>query len=378
MPSCPSCRIGLETARQRGGVYYYCSQCNGRAVSMPQIRRMAGELFASGLLLKMSTTTQASWLTCPFCETQMKSFNVSNPPITLDSCKSCGMVWFEAGKFEITPEGVIESGDALLLTPAEADVKRKSGQEAVLGEDYLVGPPKQIWKWFPAVAGFPVKFYGADSARLPWTMWLLSALIAIVSFCTFPHLKPAVENFGLIPAQALRYGGATFFTSFFLHGGIEHLLGNLYFFLLFGAEVEDFLGWWRFLVLIFLSAFVGDVIHILGNLHSEIPTIGASGGISGVMAFYACKFPRARIGFFFVPLFLILLFFGRTHWWLRLPAWTAFGLWFLLQLHLAGEQMIGLTNVAALAHIGGVATGFVLWRLWSKRPSPAWTPESAS
>ena len=152
-----------------------------------------------------------------------------------------------------------------------------------------------------------------------------------------------------------------------------HLVGNLYFFLLFGAEVEDFIGWWRFLVLVFLSTSVGDVFHILGNMHSEGPLIGASGGISGVMAFYAFQFPKARIRFLIFPVFVVMFLLGYSRWWFRLPAWTAFGLWFLDQLLVARAQMHGFTNVAGLAHIGGVITGFVLWQVWRKRESTVQT-----
>ena len=363
MANCPTCKIALQTVRQREGLYYYCGECNGRAVTVPQIRRITGDRFASGLVRKINTATQVSWRPCPFCESPMKSFDVSDPPVTLDSCRSCVTVWFEAGKFEVLPEGVLESPDSLLLTAAEAEAKHKMQQQAALGEDILTDPPDAAWKWIPACIGFPVKYYDADVTSRPWATWSLSAIIFVVSVCAFFNLDEAVKNFGLVPAHALRYGGLTFLTSFFLHGGVMHLVGNLYFFLLFGGEVENFLGWRRFLGLVFLSTIVGHLFHILGNFGSHAPCIGASGGISGVLVFFACQFPRARIAIFW----LWLWFRGHSGW-IRLPAWTAFGLWFLLQLIGVLKQMAGLSNVSALAHLGGVTTGFVLWLLWRKRP----------
>ncbi|HEY1786824.1 MAG TPA: rhomboid family intramembrane serine protease, partial [Verrucomicrobiae bacterium] len=324
MANCPTCKIGLQTVRQREGVYYYCSECKGRAVTVPQIRRMTGDRFAGGLVRKMNTAADVSWRTCPFCQVPMKTFEVSDPPFTLDACKPCVTFWFDAGKFDELPEGVFESPEALLMTALEAEARQKMERQAMMGEGYTADPPDEFWKWIPALLGFPVKYYDAEMSRRPWTTWLLSALIFVVSVWAFTDLEYAIKNFGMIPAEAFRYGGATLLTSFFLHGGVMHLLGNLYFFLLFAGEVENFLGWWRFLLLIFLATIVGHIFHILGNLHSEVPCIGASGGISGVLIFYACQFPRARLGFFF--------WFLRQAGWIQVPAWAAFVLWFLLQL----------------------------------------------
>ena len=363
MANCPTCRIALQTVRQREGLYYYCGQCSGRAVTVPQIRRMTGDRFASGLVRKMNTAIQTSWRSCPFCESPMKSFDVSDPPVTLDSCKPCVMVWFEAGKFEVLPEGVLESPDSILLTAAEAEAKRKLQQQSALGEEILTDPPDEAWKWIPAALGFPVKYYDAEESGRPWATWSLSAIIFIVSVCAFSNLRYMVQNFGLIPAHALRYGGLTFLTSFFLHAGIMHLVGNLYFFLLFGGEVEGVLGWWRFLVLIFASDFIGNMFDFVGDPRSDMPTIGASAGISGVLVFFACQFPRARIAIFW----WWLLWRGHSGW-IRLPAWTLFGVWFLLQIFGALNQMSGHGTVASLAHLGGVAAGLAFWFLWRKRP----------
>jgi membrane associated rhomboid family serine protease/Zn-finger nucleic acid-binding protein len=358
MATCPTCNIGLQTVRQREGLYYYCSECNGRAVTVPQIRRMTGDRFASGLVRKMSTATQVSSRACPFCLSSMKSFAVSDPPVTLDSCKPCVTVWFDAGKFEVLPEGLLDSPEEVLLTAAELESKRKAQQEWALGEGLLAeDPPDKVWKWILAAVPLnPVKYHNVEMSRRPWATWSLSAIIFIVSVCTFHNLDSVAEKFAMSPAHPLRYGGATFITSFFLHGGWEHLLGNLYFFLLFGNEVEDFLGWWRFLVLIFSAAIVGDFFHMVGDPGADL--IGASGGISGVLMYYACQFPRARLAFFF-------WFLPRSGW-VRVPVWALFLLWFLLQLLGAMEQMYGFSSVSSLAHIGGVTTGLLLFLAWRK------------
>src|SRR5204863_2757777 len=91
-------------------------------------------------------------------------------------------------------------------------------------------------------------------SRLPLLTWSLSVAILIVSTLAFLDLQNAIDRFGLIPAEAWRYGGFTFISSFFLHAGIWHLVGNLYFFLVFGDNVEDYLGRWKFACLLLVSA----------------------------------------------------------------------------------------------------------------------------
>ena len=130
----------------------------------------------------------------------MKSFDVSDPPVTLDSCKPCVTVWFEAGKFEVLPEGVTESADSLLMTAAEAEANWKIQELAARDEGMSTDAPDEAWKWVAAILGLPVKYYNAETAR-PWATWSLSALIVIVSFLAFFNLEAAVDTFGMIPAR---------------------------------------------------------------------------------------------------------------------------------------------------------------------------------
>jgi membrane associated rhomboid family serine protease len=122
-------------------------------------------------------------------------------------------------------------------------------------------------------------------------------------------LQEAVQLFGLIPAQAFRLHGLTFITSFFLHAGIIHLVGNMYFLLVFGDDAENFLGPLRYIALIALAAFVGDLLHIASAPASTIPCIGASGGIAGLITFTPWHFRRRKSAFCGVT-FIIFAGFG--------------------------------------------------------------------
>src|SRR5437868_14661857 len=148
-----------------------------------------------------------------------------------------------------------------------------------------------------AFLGMPVEFDGPTQDRRPVLTWFLAAIIVTASVHAFFHLQEAVQFFGLIPAQPLRLHGLTFVTSFCLHAGVVHLVGNMYFLLVFGDDVENFLGALRYIALIAIAPFVGDLVHIASAPNSTIPCIGASGGIAGVITFYAMAFPQAKIGF---------------------------------------------------------------------------------
>lgn len=177
-----------------------------------------------------------------------------------------------------------------------------------------------------------------------------------MSVAAFTHLDAVVGRWGFIPAEAFRWGGLTLLTSFFLHGGIWHLVGNLYFLLIFGDNVEDYIGRWRFGALILGSAIAGDLVHLLFDPGSDVPAIGASGGISGILLFYALRFPQARLGFLFR--------FSFDFRWIQIPAWGALAFWLGLQLLLLWFQWKGVGQVAATAHLGGALAGVGFWYWW--------------
>ena len=172
-----------------------------------------------------------------------------------------------------------------------------------------------------------------------------------------------IADFGVVPARAAlaiknppRYTAAAVIplvTSMFLHGGWLHLLGNMLFLWVFGASVEDRFGHFGYLAFYMFSGLAAGITHIIVNWGSRVPSIGASGAISGVMGAYIMMFPASRI-LTLVP----LLFFFFT---VRLPAFLMLGYWFLIQF-LSGMSALGQANqggVAWWAHIGGFLVGAV-------------------
>ena len=149
-------------------------------------------------------------------------------------------------------------------------------------------------------------------------------------------------------------------TSMFLHGSWMHLLGNMWFLWLFGNNIEDSMTRPRFLTFYVLSGLAAAFAQVLANPASEVPMVGASGAISGVMGAYLVLFPRVRV-FTVIP----LGFFIQT---VALPAWMMLIYWMLLQVA-GGLTTIGAEGggVAFWAHLGGFLAGVVLVKVFERR-----------
>lgn len=150
----------------------------------------------------------------------------------------------------------------------------------------------------------------------------------------------------------------TLLVSMFMHGGIAHLLGNMLYLLIFGDNIEDRLGRVRYILFYLICGIAASLAHVLvtklagGNLN--VPSLGASGAISGVLGAYLMLFPRRRVR--------VLLFRFIAN----VPAFVVVGMWFLFQV-VNGLGMLGGRSgggVAYAAHVGGFIVGFLTIRLW--------------
>lgn len=166
--------------------------------------------------------------------------------------------------------------------------------------------------------------------------------------------------FGMIPYNILSgHRLYTLISSMFIHGGFWHILGNMLYLWIFGDNVEDAFGHFWFLLMYLISGLSGSAVHILTTFNSKIPTIGASGAISGVLGAYFILYPKAQI-LALVPLFFFIRF-------MALPAFLFLAFWFLSQIFYgAGSFGVG-TGVAWFAHIGGFIAGVLLALLVRKR-----------
>jgi len=151
------------------------------------------------------------------------------------------------------------------------------------------------------------------------------------------------------------------FTSMFLHGGWGHLIGNLMFFWVFGNNVEDSMGRIRFLLFYLICGLAAALAHILVQPASPLPTVGASGAISGVLGAYLVLYPRIRINMLF-----IFVIFWKV---IAIPAWVVLIFWFAWQVFAGIPELTAVrpdvsSGVAVWAHIGGFVAGVVLVKIF--------------
>ncbi|MBW1671881.1 MAG: rhomboid family intramembrane serine protease [Deltaproteobacteria bacterium] len=146
-----------------------------------------------------------------------------------------------------------------------------------------------------------------------------------------------------------------FLTFMFLHGGFFHLLGNMWFLYIFGDNVEDHLGHFRYLAFYLLCGLASGISHLFLNWTSQIPTIGASGAIAGVMGAYFILYPRAKV-LTLVPIFFFIHF-------MEIPAFLFLGFWIFFQfLSAALSSQAG--GIAWWAHVGGFVFGIIFLKLF--------------
>lgn len=200
------------------------------------------------------------------------------------------------------------------------------------------------------------------------TPWMTVVLIAVTFLLwwllqgagmDFDRLEASVLQFGARPCEVTGerpctvdgLGGETLITSMFMHGGWGHLLGNMLFLWVFGNNIEDSMGHLRFLIFYLSCGLAASMAHVLLSPASDVPMVGASGAISGVMGAYILLYPAARVRTYFPPFFFF-----------RIRAFFFLLLWFVMQLY-AGLAMPGMPEeggVAVWAHIGGFVAGLLL------------------
>jgi membrane associated rhomboid family serine protease len=210
----------------------------------------------------------------------------------------------------------------------------------------------------------------------PYVTWFLIALNILI-FVFQSMLDPAsselfARQFGMVPSHLAAFlAGSSryplpavilpFFTSMFLHGSWVHVLGNMWFLYIFGDNVEDYLGHFTYLVFYILAGLIAMATQVAIYLHSNVPTVGASGAIAGVLGAYFILYPRARV----LTWFFLFVFY--------VPAWVMLGYWFVLQF-LSGAATLSMANasrdvggVAVWAHVGGFVAGAIMIKIFPER-----------
>jgi membrane associated rhomboid family serine protease len=213
------------------------------------------------------------------------------------------------------------------------------------------------------------------------TFWFCTLAIILANFYAFwmelslpgNQVNQLIFLYGIVPARYTTFQGLAritpagfvvpIFASMFLHAGWLHILGNMLFLYVFGRTVEDRFGHLKFLILYFASGFLGALLHIYLNAGSNVPSIGASGAIAGVLGAYFVATPAARIKLTIFP------FIFWTFW---LPAVLVLGYWFVIQF-ISGYHMLTVETATQLGgvawwdHVGGFVTGMLLGLMFRQR-----------
>jgi membrane associated rhomboid family serine protease len=209
----------------------------------------------------------------------------------------------------------------------------------------------------------------------PWVNYFLIGMNLLIylfeASLDARSLDSLVRQFGVVPADLSAFLSGSpahplvaialpYFTSLFLHGSWMHVIGNMWFLYIFGDNVEDYLGHFKYLVFYLLTGVLAMGTHVAMNLHSAAPAVGASGAIAGVLGAYFVLYPRARV---------LTWFFVFVIW---VPAWIILGYWFVLNF-LSGTattlavQSGNMGGVAFWAHVGGFISGALLVKVFGER-----------
>jgi membrane associated rhomboid family serine protease/Zn-finger nucleic acid-binding protein len=348
MLTCPHCAQPLEAVRYGSALAWRCRRCQGHAVNYGVLRRTLPDVRWTRLRRAAVKTRQPAGIRCPSCRRPAR--RVSDGKMDLDACRKCQLFWFDARELESLPTRPKEKD----LSPQAREAVARLELARNLRREEQSSGPKNLTHVLCGLLGLPFEVDQQPRRRRPWATILLTTAVLALGYCALRYTVPAMEQFAFRPSDPWRGHGLTILTYFFLHAGWLHLFGNAYFLAVFGDNVEEALGRLAFLLLVALGTAVGALVHAELDPRTEVPLVGASAGISAVMAYYALRFPRARIGWalriHFVPI-----------WWLRFPAAVMIVLWLGLQALLAAQQAAGLTNISAYGHLGGAAVGMCFW-----------------
>ena len=220
-----------------------------------------------------------------------------------------------------------------------------------------------------------------DSVRprkTPFVNWTLIAINIYIFYKEFllpvPLLNQVFYQFGVIPVDimnALTDGKAlepvlfTLVSATFLHGGWLHVLSNMLYLFIFGDNVEDRLGHAKYLLFYLLVGVLASLAHVMSDPASEVPLVGASGAVAGVLGAYFITYPKARV----LTLVPIIIFFTI----IEVPAMAFLAIWFVIQVFQGTASLGGVaTPVAWWAHVGGFLAGVVLIKLMAPFKEKKW------
>lgn len=375
--ACPRCDYPMLEAHHQSARIDHCNRCGGSLIEPGQMAAHVGH-WAEPAYWKdtLGRQTMGAQLPCPGCHGTMTGFQVpwGGRSVVVDHCDTCGALWFDHGEAQklvsivqhAEAEGAFAGGrDSMgrrYAGPNGPDARYDIDHDLDSAQNASEKPGLPIYL-FQLFTGMPVEVWNPVRNRPVITPGLVALLVFafVLEFAAFRATGPGqIERWmgfvALVPEYILDGRRLwSLVTYMFLHAGIVHLLGNLYFLHIFGDNVEDRLGRANFVVLYLSAGLLGGVMQVIFTGDPTVPVVGASGAIAGLMGAYLVLFPRVKVWmvFFFM------------HW--RVPILAYLGVW--VAFNIAGWHFGG-KAVAWWAHLGGFAAGMLLAYVFKTTPAP--------
>jgi len=367
---CANCGTELLKNESEFGSYYECPDCPGILISFYTLKSSrVNQLFLKEKLMAAKKDISISGISCPSCEHDLSRQDDAEGANML-FCRNCDMIWTDQGSFDKFPKSdkpiVIgkpankartlsedEKEDLIMAMANEQAGFNSNNSSSHFGN---IDGPKDI------VAGLfslPVEEDGKFFDHYSLMTWSLVGFFLILYIVTRFDLRNSLMMLGYIPNQWSRGFGLPILSSFAMHANFWHFFSNSYFLMLFGDNVEHAIGRVKYLILIFIAHLSGVLLHTWMDPSGNIPLVGASAGISGIVAFYCLVYPKKRIGW--------VLRFWFYFYKIKMPAWSFLAIWLILQFMMAHMQMAGRSSVSALGHIGGVIVGAIAAYLYKRK-----------
>jgi len=333
MRHCPRCTFALDAFEHGGIELDHCHRCGGTFLDPHEEAAMLGASASPANWLDADITKAkgSSGLICPHDRATMNAFELEfdGESVEVDVCPRCAGLWLDAQEGLTLRHIVMVAGQH----PDNGLAESRSAAAAI--RDYV----------FQLLSGFPMEVWNP----IHKTAWITIATIALL-FAVFLLARADASSalgFAMVPEDVLQGKRLfTLLTSSFLHFDWFHILSNAYFLYVFGDNIEDTLGGWRFALIYVVAGIAGSLLQALTQTDPSLPSLGASDAVAGMMGAYFMLFRR-------VKLYLVFFLFR-----FKISALWYLAFWIGLNLiyGLANNE----TAVAWMAHVGGFAAGAAL------------------
>ncbi len=363
MQNCPQCHIKLEHINQNDITFFLCPSCKGILSSVYALKKYIPS-YEIKLAWADIASAKKSKTNCPSCQNNMSKILASSyAPFCL--CANCQTAWFTKQEKLLLPDLFQRASSQKkldTLTSKERVELAVSLAESAKAIHSPLSPAPTLTQALFSMVGLPIPKKGFPPLQEAHTTRIILYLMFSISiFYLYFKSDQSLDYFKFTGWGFFQHFGINFILSFFAHGSLWHLVSNAHFLRTFGPSIEERIGKTKFVLLLFCSHLVGNILFSFSNIN--VPTLGASGGVMGILTLYGLSFPKEKIGLFFIT---PLVSFTRWFW---IPVWGALILLFFQNLIESSFQS-EFTKINYLCHLGGITTGVGFWVYLRKKFIP--------